>query len=151
MLKRISILLLKLVILLVALVVLAFMIRFPQTEGRAANLDLISIYSDPLIIYSFIASVPFFVGIYQAFKLLDYAGKNKIFSRLTVTAMKNMKYCAMAVIGFAAPVLPYIKINSHEDDPAGAIAMGLIIIFISIVIASTSAILEKIIQERVKN
>jgi hypothetical protein len=68
---RSSILFLKVVILLIAIGVLAGMIRFPQTEGRATHLDLISIYTDPFIIYGYIASIPFFVGLYQAFKLLN--------------------------------------------------------------------------------
>jgi hypothetical protein len=150
--KRGSTLFLKLVIFLIAIAVLAFMIRFPQTEGRAKNLDLISIYSDPLILYGYIASIPFFTGLYQAFKLLGYIDKNKIFSKMSVTAMRTIKYCAIAIIGFIAPVLPFILVNgkANNDDPAGAIAMGLIVIFASIVIASTAAIFEKLLQKRIK-
>jgi hypothetical protein len=70
--KRSSTLFLKVVILLIAIGVLAGMLRFPQTEGRAANLDLISIYRYPFIIYIYIGSIPFFVGLYQAFKLLNF-------------------------------------------------------------------------------
>ena len=76
-LKRGSTVFLKVVILLIAIGVLAGMIRFPQTEGRAANLDLISIYKDPLIIYTYMGSIPFFVALYQAFKLLGYVDNNK--------------------------------------------------------------------------
>ncbi|KKQ07364.1 MAG: hypothetical protein US19_C0048G0011, partial [Candidatus Daviesbacteria bacterium GW2011_GWB1_36_5] len=45
--KKGSTLFLKVVICLIAIGALAGMIWFPQTEGRAANLDLISIYTDP--------------------------------------------------------------------------------------------------------
>lgn len=58
--SRGSTLFLKGVIVCIALIVLASMIWFPQTEGRATNLDLISIYADPLIIYTYFASIPFF-------------------------------------------------------------------------------------------
>ena len=61
--KRGSILFLKVVIVLIAIGVLAAMIRFPQAEGRAKNLDLISIYADPFIISIYIASTPFFIGL----------------------------------------------------------------------------------------
>ena len=60
--KNGSTLFLKVVILLIAIGVLAGLIRFPQTEGRAANLDLISIYTDPFIIYIYIASTSFLLG-----------------------------------------------------------------------------------------
>ena len=71
--KKGSTLFLKFVICLIAIVTLILLIWFPQLEGRAVNLDLISIYADPLIIYAYIGSIPFFVGLYQAFKLLDSA------------------------------------------------------------------------------
>jgi hypothetical protein len=57
--KKSSTFFLKVVILLIAIGVLAGLIWFPQTEGRAAHLDLISIYTDPFIIYIYIASTPF--------------------------------------------------------------------------------------------
>ena len=149
--KRGSTLFLKSVICLMAVAVFYFMVRFPQTEGRAANLDLISIYADPLIIYGYIASIPFFIALYQAFKLLGYIDTNVIFSKPSVKAMRNIKYCAIAIIGFIAPILPYILVNgkANNDDPAGAIAMGVIVIFASIIIASAAAIFEKLLQKRV--
>ena len=75
--KPSSTLFLKIVLCLIATCALVGIIWFPQTEGRAANLDLISIYADPLILYSFIASIPFFVGLYNAFKLLGFIDANK--------------------------------------------------------------------------
>lgn len=42
--KRGSILFLKLVIVLIATVVLTWIVVFPQLEGRAKSLDLVSIY-----------------------------------------------------------------------------------------------------------
>src|SRR5215203_1191381 len=98
--KKGSTLFLKVVILLIAIGALAGMIRFPQTEGRAANLDLISIYSDPFIIYMYIASIPFFVALFQAIKLLGFVERNKIFSQVSVKAVRNIKYCAIALAAF---------------------------------------------------
>lgn len=77
--KRGSTLFLKIVILLIAVAAVAGMIRFPQTEGRAAHLDLVSIYADPFIIYLYIAFIPFLGALYYAFKLLEYVDKNNIF------------------------------------------------------------------------
>src|SRR3989344_5409413 len=84
--KKGSTLFLKVVICLIAIGALAGMIWFPQTEGRAANLDLISIYTDPFIIYIYIASTPFFVGLYQAFKLLNFIDGSYAFSQGAVNA-----------------------------------------------------------------
>src|SRR5438874_13580649 len=96
-LKRGSTLFLKVVILLIAIGVLAGMIRFPQLEGRATNLDLISIYTDPFIIYGYIASIPFFAALFQVSKLLGHVEKNTIFSQTAVRAVRTIKYCAIGI------------------------------------------------------
>jgi hypothetical protein len=147
--KRSSTLFLKAVILLSAVVVLAGMIRFPQTEGRAAHLDLISIYTDPFITYIYIASIPFFVGLYQAFKLLNFIDANKAFSQGAVNTLRNMKFASLSLIGFIALAEFYIRLFAHGDDPAGPTALGIIISFACIVIATAAAIFQKLLQNAV--
>ena len=149
--KKGSTLFLKTVILLIAIGALAGMIRFPQTEGRATNLDLISIYTDPFIIYGYIASIPFFVALYQAFKLLGYVDKNRIFSQAAVKAVRNVKYCAITIVVFimGAEAFLFIVERSKSDDPAGGVAMGIFITFISIVIATAAAVFQKLLQNAV--
>ena len=90
--KKGSTLFLKFVICLIAIGALIWLIWFPQLEGRAANLDLISIYKDPLIIYAYIGSIPFFVALYQAVKLLGYIDNNQVFSQAAVNEVRNIKY-----------------------------------------------------------
>jgi hypothetical protein len=145
--KKASILFLKVVILLVAVIVLAGMIRFPQTEGRATNLDLISIYSDPLIIYSYIASIPFFIGLYQAFKLLNFIDTNKTFSQDGVNTLKNMRFASLSLIGFIALALLYIRFFVNGEDPAGPTALGIILILAFGVIATATGIFQKRFQK----
>ena len=141
---------LQVVIVLIAIVALAIMIRFPLTEGRAANLDLFSIYSDPFIMYGYVASIAFFVALYQAFKLLGYIGQNKVFSLNSVKALRNIKYCAIALSILIVMAILYIRIfHNKDDDPAGAIAMGILATFISIVVASAAAVFEKTLQSAV--
>ena len=147
--KRSSTLFLKVVILLIAIGVFAGMLWFPQTEGRAANLDLISIYMDPFIIYIYIGSIPFFVGLYQAFKLLNFIDANKAFSKGAVNTLKNMKFASVSLIGFIALAVFYIRFFAHGDDPAGPTALGIIISFASIVIATAAAIFQKLLQNAV--
>ena len=148
-LKRGSTLFLKVVILLIAIGVLAGMIRFPQTEGRATNLDFISIYTDPLIIYAYIASIPFFVALYQVFKLLGYVDNNRVFSQRAVKAVRNIKYCAITISGFIVLGILYIRLFVNGDDPAGPTALGIFTTFASIVIATAAAIFERLLQNAV--
>ncbi|MBV9790167.1 MAG: DUF2975 domain-containing protein [Chloroflexi bacterium] len=140
---------LKVVILLIAIGVLAGMITFPQTEGRATNLDLISIYTDPFIIYGYIASIPFFAALYQAFKLLGYVDANNVFSQLAVKALRNIKYCAIIISGFIVLGILYIRFFVQGEDPAGPTAVGMFTIFASLVIATAAALFERLLQNAV--
>ena len=147
--KHFTTVFLQFVILLIGIVVLPGLIRFPQTEGRAANLDLISIYADPLIIYAYIGSIPFFVALYQAFKLLGYIDGNKVFSQSSVNAMKNIKYCAITFSGFIELGILYIRLFVRGDDPAGVTALGIFTTFASIVIATAAAIFQRLLQNAI--
>src|SRR3989344_4609196 len=144
--KRGSTIFLKIVVVLVGIVALAIMIRFPLTEGRAVNLDLFSIYSDPFIMYGYVASIPFFVALYQAFKLLGYIGQNKVFSLSSVKALRTMKYCAIIQSVLIVMAALYVMLSVKDDDPAGFIAMGIVLTFISIVVATAAGVCERILQ-----
>lgn len=145
-----STLFLKVVIILIGIVALAGLIRFPLTEGRAAHLDLLSIYLDPVIVYMFVASIPFFVALYQAFKLLGFIGQNKVFSLSSVKTLRIIKYCASAIAGFIVVGIVVLVITHHgEDDPAGPVALGIFTTFTSIVVATAAAVFEKLLQSAV--
>jgi len=148
--KRSSTLFLQGVIVLIGVVVLAVMIRFPLTEGRAVNLDLFSIYADPFILYGYAASIPFFVGLYQAFTLLRYIGRNQVFSFGSVKTLRTIKYCAITQGILIVLAALYIRVfHAADDDPAGFIAIAVIITFITIVIAIAAAVFEKLLQSAV--
>lgn len=147
--KKVSTLFLKLVICLIAIGALIWLIWFPQLEGRAADLDIISIYMDPLIIYTFIGSIPFFVALYQAFNLLGYVDSNQVFSLASVNAVKNIKYCAIAFSGFVVLGILYIRLFANGEDSAGVTSLAIFIIFASIVIATAFAVFQKLLQNAV--
>lgn len=145
-LKRNSIFL-QVVVVVIGIMALAILIRFPLTEGRAANLDLFSIYFDPFILYGYAASISFFVALYKTFKLLGYIGQNKVFSSNSVKILKSIKYCAIVLSISIVLAGLYIRLfHSKEDDPAGFLAICIVTTFVSIVVATAAAILEKLLQ-----
>ena len=142
---------LQVVIVLIGIVALAVMIRFPLTEGRAVNLDLFRIYADPFIIYGYVASISFFVALYQAFKLLGYIGQNKVFSLNSVKALRTIKYCAIILSASIVMAGLYIRIfHAEDDDPAGFLAICIVTTFVSIVIATAAAVFERTLQSAVE-
>src|SRR5919205_3694303 len=101
--ERSSTIFLQIVIVLIGIGTLALMLWEPHIEGRNAHATLFEIYfKDPFLAYAYIASIPFFVALYQAFKVLGYAGQNKVFSQEAVKALRTIKYCAISMIGFVA-------------------------------------------------
>ncbi len=147
--KKGSTLFLKFVICLIAIGALLWLIWSPQLEGRAVHLDLISIYADPLIIYTYIGSIPFFVALYQAFKLLGYLDSNEVFSQSAVNAVRNVKYCAIAFSGFIVLGILYIRLFVRGDDPAGVTGLAIVTTFASIVIATAATVFERLLQNAV--
>ena len=147
--KKASTLFLKFVIGFIGVVALIWLIWSPQLEGRAADLDLISIYLDPLIIYTYIGSIPFFVALYQGIKLLGYVDGNKVFSQDSVDAVKKIKYCAIAFMGFILLGILYINLFIRGEDPAGVTALSIFITFASIIIATAAAVFQRLLQNAI--
>src|SRR6185369_14384558 len=132
--KQSSTIFLQGVIVIIGILALAIMIRFPLSEGRAENLDLFSIYADPFILYGYAASIPFFIALYKAFLLLGYIGQDKAFSLNSVRTLKSIKYCAIALSIFIVMAGLYIRIfHNKNDDPAGFLAICTATIFVSLV------------------
>jgi hypothetical protein len=140
---------LKAVLLLIGMGTLAGMVWFPQTEGRNVNSDLARIYlQDPLLAYTYVASIPFFLALHQAFRLLGYIERNLALSRTSVGALRNIKHCAIAITGFVAGGVAFVILGG-EGDRAGAVAMGVFAAFASIVIATAMAVSERHLQSAV--
>ena len=138
---------LQAVIVLIGIVTLAIMIRFPLTEGRAENLDLFSVYLDPFILYGYAASIAFFIALYKAFKLLGYIGQNKVFSLNSVKTLRSIKQCAIVLSILIVAAGIYIRIfHAKDDDPAGFLAICIVTTFVSIIVATAVAVFEKILQ-----
>ena len=140
---------LQVVIVLIGIGALALMLWEPHIEGRNAHATLFQMYfKDPFLAYAYIASIPFFVALYQAFKVLGYVRQNKTFSQATVKALGTIKYCAIAIIGFVAVGVIFMMFGDREDRPAG-IFMRILITFPSIVVATAAAMFERILQNAV--
>ena len=150
--KKSSTVFLQVIIVLIGIGALALMLWEPHLEGRNAHATLFQIYfNDPFLAYAYIASIAFFVALYQAFKLLGYVGRSDVFSQRSVKALRTIKYCAMSLVGFLVGAEAYFFIVQRgKDDIAGGVMMGLFLIFISVVVATAAAVFEKTLQSAVE-
>ena len=137
---------LRAVLVLIAVGAATLLLWEPHLEGRNAHATLFEIYfNDPFLAFAYIASIPFFAGLYQGFKVLGYAGRNREFSPSAVRSVRTIKYCAIALIGFVV-IGEVIIMLGESDDRAGGVAMGVFIFFGAIVVASAMAVLERALQ-----
>ena len=144
--KKRSAVFLQAVVVLLGAAALAFLLWEPHLEGRNAQATLFEIYfKDPFLAYAYIASIPFFAALWQAFKILGYARQDKLLPKMTVKALRIIKYCAIAIIVFVAGGEVFI-ILSDSDDRAGGVVMGLLIAFGATLVAAAAARVERIVQ-----
>lgn len=148
--KKSSTIFLQIVIVLIGIGALALLLWEPHTEGVNAHAKFFQVYLDPFIALVYTGAIAFFVALYQAFKVLGYAGKNKVFSLEAVKALRTIKYCAIIIVGFVVAEEIFIMLTHGNDDAAGAVAMGVFITFGSVVIATAAAMFERILQKAVE-
>src|SRR5262249_55472088 len=105
-------------------------------------------FKDPFLAYAYVASIPFFVALYQACKVLGDIGQHKAFSQTTMKALRTIKFCAFALIGFVAVGELFIMLG-NSDDRAGGVFIGLLLIFGAVMIATTAVMFERLLQNAV--
>jgi len=144
--KKIAAIFLKLFVALIGLSVLVAMLWEPHLEGRNAYATLFEIYfKDPFLAYVYISSIPFFVILYQSFKVIDHECGNKILPQNTAKALRIIKYCAFitTILIVAADTYLIISSQTSNDDPAGAIMLSIVAFLIFIAIGTLAAINER--------
>ena len=143
--KQGSTIILKGVVILIGIIVLALCIF---VLPAAISTDRIGYYR-PILIGMYVPAIPFFIALYQALKILSYIDKNMAFSRVSVKALKNIKYCAFTISVLYVAGMPYIFYAADRDDAPGVAAIGFIIIGASFVIAAAAAVFQRLFQNAV--
>ncbi|GGB69924.1 DUF2975 domain-containing protein [Fictibacillus barbaricus] len=149
--KQTSTIFLRLVVFLMGIPVLALCIFWvPEIANFAAELYPDRAYLKYLVLIDLYATaIPFYLALYQAFKLLSYIDKNKAFSELSVRALKKIKYCAITFSILYVLGMPLFYLIAEMDDAPGIILIGMVMIFASMVIAVFAAVLQKLLQEAI--
>jgi hypothetical protein len=138
---KISTIFLQAVVVLIGIAALSLMLWEPHIEGRNAHATLFQIYfNDPFLAYAYTASLSFFAALYQSFKVLGYARQDTLSSPASIKAMRTIKLCALAMIGFVAGG-EIIILLGKSDDRAGGVFMGILIAFGAIVVAAAATML----------
>lgn len=148
-LKRVSTLFLKITLVVIALVVLiACYFAFPniwngiQAEWPTLSKNLIYL---GLICFD-ITLIPFLIALYQAFRLLQFIDKNIAFSNLSIGALRNIAYCAIAMSALYWLGMPLAFTVADLDDAPGLIIIWAAFASAPLVVATFAAVLQKLVQ-----
>ena len=149
--KQVTTLFLKLAVIFIGIPVLALCIFLvPKIGNFAGELYPDIAYMKSLVLIDmYAAAIPFYLALYQAFKLLSYIDTNKAFSELSVKALKNIKKCAITISSLFVLGMPLFYLVAEADDAPGLILIGMVIIFASMVIAVFAAVLQKLLKEAI--
>ena len=145
--KSSSALFLQVVIVFVGIGVAGLMLWEPHIEGRNVHATTFEIYfKDPFLAYVYVGSIPFFVALHRAFGLLGQVRRNGTFSQATLNALRTIKTCALAIIGFVAGAAIFIVMSGDgEDRPAGIFMCALVVLGASL-IATGAALFARSLQ-----
>jgi hypothetical protein len=140
---------LQAVTVLVGLGVLFLLLLEPQVEGKNADATFTEIYlRDPFVLFVYVGSIPFFIALFQAFKLLGYVGSDQgAFSARSVRAARLIRECARVTIGFVA--VGVVVLMFVGDERTLALFLGLLPTFGLLTLCASAALLERLLQRAV--
>ena len=149
--KRGSTLFLKIAVILLGIPILAlciFGLPILAKDAAESNSEFAYVLYG-IVIIMYLSAIPFYGALYQAFKLLNYIDQNKAFSKISVKALKNIKYCAITISSLYVGGMPFFYIFAELDDAPGVILVGMLFIFAPMVIAVFAAVLQRLLQEAI--
>ena len=134
-------------IVVLGVVALGFLLGEPHLEGRNAGATLAEVYlGDPFLAYAYAGAVPFFVALWQSFALLGVMRRGQASVSRAVRALRIIRRCAFAIIGFVAFGELLILLNPG-DELGPPLLMGLIVSAGALTAAAASVVLESLIRE----
>lgn len=94
--------------------------------------------------------ITFFVALAQIWKLLNLIDRNKAFSKASVKAMQNVKYCGFIISGLFATWLPLSYHAAQNDDAPGLILIfGTIFVGVPLVVAFLAGVAQRLFQNAI--
>ncbi|TCP52568.1 DUF2975 family protein [Tumebacillus sp. BK434] len=142
---------LKAAVILMGVPVLALCIFFvPAISNFMAELYPEAAYLQYLLMIGLYATaIPYYIALYQTFRLLTHMNRNKSFSELSFQALKNIKYCATAISMLHVLNLPLYYLMAKRVDPPIIMPVGWGLIFSALVIAVFAAVLQKLVKHAI--
>ncbi|PUB10368.1 DUF2975 domain-containing protein [Paenisporosarcina sp. OV554] len=93
-------------------------------------------------------AIPFFLAMYQGFKLLIFIESEIAFSELAVISLGHIKNCAITII-ILYQIGIFLLLSQNALHP-GIVIIGFVIIFTTLVISLFTAVLQQLLTSALK-
>jgi hypothetical protein len=113
--------------------------EFPHT-GYAVRVIVAAMYA---------AAVPFYLGIYRGFQLLNLVDNGKVFSKSSVAALRIITYYAAAISIVYLIVLPFFYLWQDEVDAPGLMVIGVFLVGMPMIVSVALGLLSRLLREAV--
>ena len=97
----------------------------------------------------YISTVPFYIGIYKGWRVLDDIDKGQPFSLPPVKALQAIAYCAGSISFVYVLSLPFFYIWAQQVDAPGLMVIGLFLTGMPLIISVAVGILQRLLAEAV--
>lgn len=150
--KKVSTLFLKAALCFIALATIAlciFALPFIRL-GASENFPMVANALLLIMLGLYATAVPFFIALWQAFKLLTYIDKNTAFSDLSVKAIRNIKRSGIVISALYIAGVPLLFPIADVEDAPGMILIGAAIASIPVVVTVFAAVLEMLLHSAIE-
>ncbi|WP_227396607.1 DUF2975 domain-containing protein [Jeotgalibacillus aurantiacus] len=149
--KKGSTIFLKLVLFVMALVVGVFCaFALAPFAWNVADDPVFGIWLLLIIGAMYVTVVPFFIALFQSFKLLGYIDRNEAFSSLSVAALKKIKICAFVISLIYVMTMPFFYAVAELDDAPGVILVGAVLVGASFVVGVFAYLLQMLLNNAIE-
>ncbi len=148
--KRVSTHFLRFVILLLCVGVVALCFGLPSMyRGASAEFPYASRAIFFIVVILYTTVVPFFFAVWQTLKLLRTVDQNTAFADVSVRALRNIKYAAIAMTVLYLGCVPLLFPIADGDDAPGLLLIGAALACSPLVVAVFAAVLQKLLQSAI--
>lgn len=148
--KRRTLLFLKTAVVIIAIIMLGLCVFWlPHMANVLATDNPEFAYLKLPVLFGLYATViPFYVALYESFKLLNYIEAGNAFSIITVVSLKRIKECAGLII--LLYIVGMLILTFLKALHPGIALFGLGIVFASLVIAVFAALLQELLRNAIE-
>lgn len=97
----------------------------------------------------YVSTIPFYIGIYKGWRILDAIDKNRAFSMQSVAVLRIISYAAASISFVYMLSLPFFYIWAQQVDAPGLMVIGLFLTGMPLIISVAVGILQRLLAEAV--